>query len=230
MFGNDWDEILHEETQKPYFQQLRYTLAREYKQHTVYPSKELLFSALRLTPYGRTRVVILGQDPYHGPGQAHGLSFSVMPGVRIPPSLQNIYKELESDVGVPAPNHGYLLHWAEQGVLLLNAVLTVREGQPNSHKGIGWEQFTDAIMMKLNERDVPLVFILWGSYAQKKGAFIDRKRHKVIESPHPSPLSAHRGFLGSRPFSKTDAFLEEKGLKPVDWTLPSIQRANPAEV
>lgn len=230
MFGNDWDEILHEETQKPYFQQLRYTLAREYKQHTVYPPKELLFSALKLTPYGRTRVVILGQDPYHGPGQAHGLSFSVMPGVRIPPSLQNIYKELESDVGVPAPNHGYLLHWAEQGVLLLNAVLTVREGQPNSHKGIGWEQFTDAIMMKLNERDVPLVFILWGSYAQKKGAFIDRKRHKVIESPHPSPLSAHRGFLGSRPFSKTDAFLEERGLKPVDWTLPSIQRANPAEV
>lgn len=230
MFGNDWDEILHEETQKPYFQQLRYTLAREYKQHTVYPPKELLFSALKLTPYGRTRVVILGQDPYHGPGQAHGLSFSVMPGVRIPPSLQNIYKELESDVGVPAPNHGYLLHWAEQGVLLLNAVLTVREGQPNSHKGIGWEQFTDAIMMKLNERDAPLVFILWGSYAQKKGAFIDRKRHKVIESPHPSPLSAHRGFLGSRPFSKTDAFLEEKGLKPVDWILPSIQRANPAEV
>lgn len=222
MFGNDWDEVLQEEVEKPYFQELRYTLAREYKQHTVYPPKELLFSALKLTPYERTRVVILGQDPYHGPGQAHGLSFSVMPGVRIPPSLQNIYKELESDLGISAPNHGYLLHWAEQGVLMLNAVLTVREGQPNSHKGLGWERFTDAIMMKLNERDEPLVFILWGSYAQQKGAFIDRRRHKVIRSPHPSPLSAHRGFLGSRPFSQTNDFLLEQGLGPIDWALPDL--------
>ncbi|TYA12896.1 uracil-DNA glycosylase [Paenibacillus faecis] len=222
MFGNDWDEVLQEEVQKPYFQDLRYTLAREYKQHTVYPPKELLFSALKLTPYERTRVVILGQDPYHGPGQAHGLSFSVMPGVRIPPSLQNIYKELESDLGISAPNHGYLLHWAEQGVLMLNAVLTVREGQPNSHKGLGWERFTDAIMMKLNERLEPLVFILWGSYAQQKGAFIDRRRHKVIRSPHPSPLSAHRGFLGSRPFSQTNDFLREQGLGPIDWALPDL--------
>lgn len=222
MFGNDWDEVLQEEVQKPYFQDLRYTLAREYKQHTVYPPKELLFSALKLTPYERTRVVILGQDPYHGPGQAHGLSFSVMPGVRIPPSLQNIYKELESDLGISAPNHGYLLHWAEQGVLMLNAVLTVREGQPNSHKGLGWERFTDAIMMKLNERLEPLVFILWGSYAQQKGAFIDRRRHKVIRSPHPSPLSAHRGFLGSRPFSQTNDFLREHGLGPIDWALPDL--------
>lgn len=222
MFGNDWDEVLQEEVQKPYFQELRYTLAREYKQHTVYPPKELLFSALKLTPYERTRVVILGQDPYHGPGQAHGLSFSVLPGVRIPPSLQNIYKELESDLGISAPNHGYLLHWAEQGVLMLNAVLTVREGQPNSHKGLGWERFTDAIMMKLNERDEPLVFILWGSYAQQKGAFIDRRRHKVIRSPHPSPLSAHRGFLGSRPFSQTNDFLREQGLGPIDWALPNL--------
>ncbi|WP_334077307.1 uracil-DNA glycosylase [Paenibacillus sanfengchensis] len=222
MFGNDWDEVLQEETQKSYFQELRYALAREYKLHTVYPPKELLFSALKLTPYERTRVVILGQDPYHGPGQAHGLSFSVMPGVRIPPSLQNIYKELESDLGIPAPNHGYLLHWAEQGVLMLNAVLTVREGQPNSHKGLGWERFTDAIMMKLNERNEPLVFILWGSYAQQKGAFIDRRRHKVIRSPHPSPLSAHRGFLGSRPFSQTNEFLKENGLGPIDWTLPTM--------
>ncbi|WP_334076227.1 uracil-DNA glycosylase [Paenibacillus sp. A14] len=222
MFGNDWDEVLQEETQKSYFQELRYALAREYKLHTVYPPKELLFSALKLTPYERTRVVILGQDPYHGPGQAHGLSFSVMPGVRIPPSLQNIYKELESDLGIPAPNHGYLLHWAEQGVLMLNAVLTVREGQPNSHKGLGWERFTDAIMMKLNERNEPLVFILWGSYAQQKGAFIDRRRHKVIRSPHPSPLSAHRGFLGSRPFSQTNEFLKEHGLGPIDWTLPTM--------
>lgn len=222
MFGNDWDEVLQEEVQKPYFQELRYTLAREYKQHTVYPPKELLFSALKLTPYERTRVVILGQDPYHGPGQAHGLSFSVLPGVRIPPSLQNIYKELESDLGISAPNHGYLLHWAEQGVLMLNAVLTVREGQPNSHKGLGWERFTDAIMMKLNERDEPLVFILWGSYAQQKGAFIDRRRHMVIRSPHPSPLSAHRGFLGSRPFSQTNDFLREQGLGPIDWALPDL--------
>lgn len=222
MFGNDWDEVLQEEVQKPYFQELRYTLAREYKQHTVYPPKELLFSALKLTPYERTRVVVLGQDPYHGPGQAHGLSFSVMPGVRIPPSLQNIYKELESDLGISAPNHGYLLHWAEQGVLMLNAVLTVREGQPNSHKGLGWERFTDAIMMKLNERDEPLVFILWGSYAQQKGAFIDRRRHMVIRSPHPSPLSAHRGFLGSRPFSQTNDFLLEQGLGPIDWALPDL--------
>ncbi|GIO85384.1 uracil-DNA glycosylase [Paenibacillus faecis] len=222
MFGNDWDEVLQEEVQKPYFQDLRYTLAREYKQQTVYPPKELLFSALKLTPYERTRVVILGQDPYHGPGQAHGLSFSVMPGVRIPPSLQNIYKELESDLGISAPNHGYLLHWAEQGVLMLNAVLTVREGQPNSHKGLGWERFTDAIMMKLNERLEPLVFILWGSYAQQKGAFIDRRRHKVIRSPHPSPLSAHRGFLGSRPFSQTNDFLREQGLGPIDWALPDL--------
>lgn len=222
MFGNDWDEVLQEEVQKPYFQELRYTLAREYKQHTVYPPKELLFSALKLTPYERTRVVILGQDPYHGPGQAHGLSFSVMPGVRIPPSLQNIYKELDSDLGISAPNHGYLLHWAEKGVLMLNAVLTVREGQPNSHKGLGWERFTDAIMMKLNERDEPLVFILWGSYAQQKGAFIDRRRHKVIRSPHPSPLSAHRGFLGSRPFSQTNDFLREQGMGPIDWALPDL--------
>lgn len=222
MFGNDWDEVLQEEVQKPYFQELRYTLAREYKQHTVYPPKELLFSALKLTPYERTRVVILGQDPYHGPGQAHGLSFSVLPGVRFPPSLQNIYKELESDLGISAPNHGYLLHWAEQGVLMLNAVLTVREGQPNSHKGLGWERFTDAIMMKLNERDEPLVFILWGSYAQQKGAFIDRRRHMVIRSPHPSPLSAHRGFLGSRPFSQTNDFLREQGLGPIDWALPDL--------
>ncbi|MFD1773046.1 uracil-DNA glycosylase [Paenibacillus rhizophilus] len=222
MFGNDWDEVLHDETQKPYFQELRYTLAREYKQYTVYPPKELLFSALKLTSYSATRVVILGQDPYHGAGQAQGLSFSVMPGVKIPPSLRNIYTELVSDTGANIPNHGSLLHWAEQGVLLLNAVLTVREGQPNSHKGIGWERFTDAIMEKLNERDTPLVFILWGSHAQQKGAFIDQSRHKVIQSPHPSPFSAHRGFLGSRPFSRTNEFLNTQGLEPIDWSIPNI--------
>ncbi|QWU18485.1 uracil-DNA glycosylase [Paenibacillus sophorae] len=222
MFGNDWDEVLHEETQKPYFQELRYTLAREYKQYTVYPPKELLFSALKLTAYNKTRVVILGQDPYHGAGQAHGLSFSVMPGVRIPPSLRNIYAELASDIGAGSPNHGSLLHWAEQGVLLLNAVLTVREGQPNSHKGMGWERFTDAIMEKLNERGTPLVFILWGSHAQQKGAFIDQNHHKVIQSAHPSPFSAHRGFLGSHPFSGTNQFLSAHGLEPIDWTIPNL--------
>ncbi len=221
IFGNDWDEVLYDEIQKPYFQELRYALAREYKEHTVYPPKDLLFTALKLTPYSATRVVILGQDPYHGAEQAQGLSFSVKPGVRIPPSLRNIYTELKEDIGVPVPNHGSLLHWAEQGVLLLNAVLTVREGLPNSHKGLGWETFTDAIMGKLNERTVPLVFILWGSYAQKKGAYIDSSRHRVIQSPHPSPLSAHRGFLGSRPFSKVNHFLESQGLKDIDWMIPN---------
>lgn len=168
MFGNDWDEVLQDEMQKPYFLKLMDALTQEYKEHTVYPPKELLFTALKLTPYKETRVVILGQDPYHGPGQAHGLSFSVNPGVRIPPSLRNIYAELKEDVGVPVPNHGSLLHLAEQGVLLLNTVLTVREGEAGSHKGLGWETFTDTIMQKLNERSTPMVFILWGSHAQKK--------------------------------------------------------------
>ncbi|OZB91907.1 uracil-DNA glycosylase [Paenibacillus sp. XY044] len=220
MFNNDWDEQLKEETDKDYFQELRYKLAREYKLHKVYPPKEDLFKALKLTPYQDTKVVILGQDPYHGPGQAHGLSFSVEPGVRIPPSLVNIYKELHSDLGVPIPNHGTLVHWAEQGVLLLNTVLTVRDGEANSHKGLGWERFTDAVIEKLNERDKPVVFILWGSHAQKKGAFINRKKHLVIQSVHPSPLSVHRGFFGSRPFSKANAFLISHGIEPVDWAIP----------
>ncbi|MGN7164425.1 uracil-DNA glycosylase [Paenibacillus cellulositrophicus] len=220
MFNNDWDEQLKEETEKDYFQELRYKLAKEYKLHKVYPPKEDLFKALKLTSYEDTKVVILGQDPYHGPGQAHGLSFSVKPGVRIPPSLVNIYKELHSDLGVPIPNHGTLVHWAEQGVLLLNTVLTVRDGEANSHKGLGWERFTDAVIEKLNERDKPVVFILWGSHAQKKGAFIDRKKHLVIQSVHPSPLSVHRGFFGSRPFSKANAFLAAHGIKPVDWAIP----------
>ncbi|MBB3127397.1 uracil-DNA glycosylase [Paenibacillus rhizosphaerae] len=220
IFNNDWDEQLKEETEKDYFQELRYKLAKEYKLHKVYPPKEDLFKALKLTPYQDTKVVILGQDPYHGPGQAHGLSFSVKPGVRIPPSLVNIYKELHSDLGAPIPNHGTLVHWAEQGVLLLNTVLTVRDGVANSHKGLGWERFTDAVIEKLNERDKPVVFILWGSHAQKKGAFIDRKKHLVIQSVHPSPLSVHRGFFGSRPFSKANAFLAAHGIKPVDWAIP----------
>lgn len=222
MFDNDWDEQLREEVDKPYFNDLRYALAKEYKLHTVYPSKENLFQALKLTSYEHTKVVILGQDPYHGPGQAHGLSFSVLPGVRIPPSLVNIYKELHSDLGVPIPNNGYLVPWAKQGVLLLNTVMTVRDGQANSHKGLGWERFTDAVIEKLNEREKPVVFILWGSHAQKKGAFIDRHKHLVLESVHPSPLSAHRGFFGSRPFSKANAFLASQGMEPIDWTLSNI--------
>lgn len=222
MFGNDWDEVLQDEIEQPYFQELRYALAREYKEHTVYPPKELLFSALKLTPYNSTRVVILGQDPYHGPDQAHGLSFSVKPGVRIPPSLRNIYAELKEDTGTPIPNHGSLVHWAEQGVMLLNAVLTVREGQANSHKGLGWERFTDAVMKKLGERTVPMVFMLWGSHAQQKGAFIDTTRHLVLQSPHPSPLSAHRGFLGSRPFSKGNQYLESHALEGIDWRIPNL--------
>ncbi|OMC73175.1 uracil-DNA glycosylase [Paenibacillus odorifer] len=222
MFGNDWDEVLQDEMQKPYFLKLMDALTQEYKEHTVYPPKELLFTALKLTPYKETRVVILGQDPYHGPGQAHGLSFSVNPGVRIPPSLRNIYAELKEDVGVPVPNHGSLLHLAEQGVLLLNTVLTVREGEAGSHKGLGWETFTDTIMQKLNERSTPMVFILWGSHAQKKGAFIGQSRHKVLQSPHPSPLSSHRGFFGSRPFSKTNQFLESQGMAGIDWFIPDL--------
>lgn len=222
MFGNDWDIILQDEIQKPYFKHLMDALREEYKEHTVYPPKDLLFTALKLTSYEATRVVILGQDPYHGAGQAHGLSFSVNPGVRIPPSLRNIYTELREDVGVPTPNHGSLLHLAAQGVLLLNTVLTVREGEPGSHKGLGWETFTDAIMQKLNERTTPMVFILWGSHAQKKGAFIDQSRHLVLQSPHPSPLSARRGFFGSRPFSKTNHFLESKGLEGIDWFIPEL--------
>ncbi|MFF2909821.1 uracil-DNA glycosylase [Paenibacillus sp. NPDC057934] len=222
MFGNDWDKVLQEEVEKPYFDELRYALAREYKTHTIYPPKDELFSALKLTPYEGTRVVILGQDPYHGEGQAHGLSFSVKPGVRIPPSLRNIYAELHEDIGMSIPTHGYLKHWAEEGVLMLNAVLTVRESQPNSHKGLGWERFTDAIMEKLNERTVPMVFILWGSHAQKKGAFIDKNRHLVIQSPHPSPLSAHRGFLGSRPFTQANRYLESHGLQGIDWTISNL--------
>ncbi|MFK0523476.1 uracil-DNA glycosylase [Paenibacillus illinoisensis] len=220
MFENDWDTVLREEIEAEYFNDIRYALAEEYKTQTVYPSKENLFSALKLTPYHQVKAVILGQDPYHGAGQAHGLSFSVMPGVRIPPSLLNIYKELHADLGLPIPKHGYLVHWAEQGVLLLNNVLTVREGQPNSHQGLGWQKFTDAVIRALNERSEPMVFMLWGSHAQKKGAFINRDKHLVLESTHPSPLAAHRGFLGSRPFSKANDFLTSKGIQPIDWTIP----------
>lgn len=201
-------------------QKLRQFLKHEIAQKKeIYPRGPNYFAALDMTPFDHVKVVILGQDPYHGPGQAHGLSFSVPPGVPVPPSLVNIYKELESDLGIPRTRNGHLEAWAKQGVLLLNSVLTVESGRAASHQGQGWEQFTDKIIHLLAEEREHLVFILWGSYAQKKGAFIDRKKHLVIESPHPSPLSAHRGFLGSKPFSRANAYLKAHGLEPIQWQL-----------
>lgn len=218
MFGNDWDEVLKEELGKPYFKELMNWLDGEYEEHTVYPPREFLFQALKLTSYEDTKAVVLGQDPYHGPGQAHGLSFSVLPGVRIPPSLHNMYKELATDLDCPAPTTGTLTPWAQQGVLLLNTVLTVRDGQPGSHQGKGWERFTDAVIEALNRRERPVVFVLWGSHAQKKGQMIDTTRHEIIASAHPSPLAARRGFFGSRPFSRVNLFLEQQGEAPIDWS------------
>lgn len=217
---NDWAPILAEEFEKPYYLKLRQILKEEYQTRTIYPDMYHIFTALHLTSYEQAKVVILGQDPYHGPGQAHGLSFSVRPGIKPPPSLVNIYKELQNDLNCTIPEHGYLSHWAKQGVMMLNAVLTVRAGTPNSHKGIGWEQFTDRIIHLLNERERPLVFILWGRHAQEKAAFIDKKRHCIIASPHPSPFSANRGFFGSRPFSRANAFLRSQGMEEIDWQLP----------
>lgn len=214
---NDWAEVLDEEFEKPYYKELREFLKHAYASERVYPPMEDIYNALRVTPYASTKVVILGQDPYHGPGQAHGLSFSVRPGVQPPPSLLNIFKEMESDVGCVRPNHGCLLGWAEQGVLLLNTTLTVAQGRPKSHAGHGWETLTDAIIAKLSARQTPMVFILWGAHAQSKVALIDTHRHHIIKSPHPSPLSASRGFFGSRPFSRTNAYLIQDGLDPIDW-------------
>ncbi|MCM3469047.1 uracil-DNA glycosylase [Brevibacillus borstelensis] len=217
---NDWAEILADEFEKPYYIQLREFLKTEYQSQAIYPHMYDIFNALHLTPYREAKVVILGQDPYHGRGQAHGLSFSVKPGVATPPSLQNIYKELQSDLGCTIPQHGYLVNWAKQGVLLLNTVLTVRGGNPNSHKGKGWEIFTDRVIAALNDRETPLVFILWGRHAQEKASFIDTNKHFIISSPHPSPFSANRGFFGSRPFSRTNQFLRSQGMKEIDWQLP----------
>ncbi|CAI6021411.1 uracil-DNA glycosylase [Cohnella sp. JJ-181] len=226
MFKNDWEPLLRPELEKPYYMTLRNQLAVEYRERTVFPDMHHIFEALHLTSYREAKVVILGQDPYHGAGQAHGLSFSVLPGVRQPPSLRNIFKELHNDLGCPTPTHGNLSHWAKQGVLLLNAVLTVREGEANSHKGLGWEKFTDAVVAALNEREEPLVFILWGSHAQKKAAYIDKRKHFVIASAHPSPLSAHNGFLGSRPFSRANAYLEQAGRGSIDWCIPELVAAD----
>ncbi|MED4206954.1 uracil-DNA glycosylase [Neobacillus mesonae] len=219
---NDWAPLLEGEFEKPYYQRLREILLEEYQTRVIYPEQYDIYNALHLTPFNDTKVVIIGQDPYHGPGQAHGLSFSVKPEVGIPPSLQNIYKELQSDLGCYIPNNGYLVKWAEQGVLMLNAVLTVRAGTPNSHKGLGWEIFTDKVIEKLNQRQTPVVFILWGKFAQQKQQLITSPHHFIIKSPHPSPFSANRGFFGSRPFSTTNAILRKNGMQEIDWQIPNL--------
>ena len=220
-----WKALLQPEFERDYMRQLRAFLLQEKQAgKQVFPAGRDMFNALNSTPFDQVRVVILGQDPYHGPGQAHGLCFSVQPGVEIPPSLRNIYKELASDLGIAPARHGCLQSWAAQGVLLLNAVLSVEAGRAGSHQGRGWEQFTDRIIALLNERREHLVFMLWGSHAQKKGQFIDRSHHLVLESPHPSPLSASRGFLGNRHFSRANQYLQAQGRAPVDWrVLPTTE-------
>lgn len=219
---NNWTEALSEEKQQAYFQQILQQVHQERMDGvTVFPPQKEVFSAFTLTEFKDVKVVILGQDPYHGPNQAHGLAFSVKPPVAPPPSLVNMYKELAQDIeGFQIPNHGYLVDWAKQGVLLLNTVLTVRQGQAHSHANFGWEIFTDKVIAQLNQHRENLVFLLWGSHAQKKGQFIDRSRHCVLTAPHPSPLSAHRGFLGCRHFSKANAYLKEKGIQEINWQLP----------
>jgi len=220
VFANDWQDLLAPEFEKPYYQELRRFLVREYRTATVYPDMYDIFNAYHYTPFHNVKVVIVGQDPYHGPGQAHGMAFSVRPGIPIPPSLQNIFTELERDLGIAPPEHGYLVPWALEGVFLLNAVLTVRRGEPGSHRGKGWERFTDRVIEILGEREDPIVFFLWGQDAQAKRSLIRNPRHLVLQASHPSPLSAHRGFFGSRPFSRANAFLRAVGKKEVDWRLP----------
>jgi uracil-DNA glycosylase len=216
--GNDWDELLKEEFQKEGYQNLRKILKKEYSTYTIYPSMYDIFNALKYTSYHDVKVVILGQDPYHGPGQAHGLSFSVQKGVATPPSLVNIYKEIQQELGIEPPKHGCLVDWAKQGVLLLNTVLTVREHQPNSHRGIGWEEVTDAIIRLLNDRQEPMVFMLWGANAKAKRALITNPNHLVLTAAHPSPLSAHHGFFGCGHFAKVNEFLSRYG-KAIDWKI-----------
>lgn len=222
VIGNDWDEVLDGEFDKEYYLKLREFLKSEYSTRTIYPDMHDIFNALKLTSYKETKVLILGQDPYHNVNQAHGLSFSVKHGVDTPPSLLNMYKELKSDLGCYIPNNGYLVPWAKQGVLLLNTALTVRAHEANSHKGKGWEIFTDNIIKVLNLRKDPVIFILWGNNARKKKQFIDANRHYIIESAHPSPLSASRGFFGTKPFSKTNEILIGLGKTPIDWQIPNI--------
>ncbi len=212
---------LREERERPYFRDLETFLDAEYRERTVYPPLPDVFRALDLTSSRDVRVVLLGQDPYHGPGQAHGLAFSVQPGVRVPPSLRNVFREIHEDLGTPVPDHGTLIPWARRGVLLLNAVLTVREGEAGSHAGVGWEAFTDAVLQRVAASQDRVVFLLLGNHARAKARSVDLSRHHVVEAPHPSPLSAHRGFFGSRVFSRTNALLEEGGRGPVDWSLPA---------
>ena len=220
--SNDWLEPISGEFRKPYYKKLYETVKMEYETREIYPAPDDIFNAFAFTPLSKVKVVIIGQDPYHEPGQAHGLCFSVNPGVKIPPSLVNIYQELREDCGCYIPNNGYLKKWADQGVLLLNTVLTVRAHEANSHKNIGWEEFTNAAIRILNEQDRPMVFILWGKPAQTKKAMLNNPKHLILEAPHPSPLSAYRGFFGSRPFSKTNKFLTSKGLEPIDWQIEQI--------
>lgn len=220
--SNDWLEPLKEEFNKDYYRSLHKKVVSEYNSCQVFPAADDIFNAFHLTPFNEVKVVIIGQDPYHNVNQAHGLCFSVNPGIDIPPSLVNIYQELKDDLGCKIPNNGYLVKWAKQGVLMLNTVLTVRAHQPNSHRGIGWEQFTDAAINALAKIDRPLVFILWGSPAQKKASMLHNEKHLILKAPHPSPLSAYRGFFGSKPFSKTNDYLVNNGLAPIDWQIEDI--------
>ena len=220
--GNDWDLLLAAEWEKTYYQNLRKELIKEYRNYKVYPDMYDIFNALKSVAYEDCKVLILGQDPYHGKGQAHGYAFSVKKGVRTPPSLLNIYKEMHDDIGTYIPDNGYLKKWADQGVLLLNTSLTVRAGEPNSHEKLGWEILTDRIIKLLNDREKPIVFILWGRNAQSKEPFITNPKHLIIKSPHPSPFSASRGFFGSKPFSRTNGFLKSVGQEPIDWQIENL--------
>jgi uracil-DNA glycosylase len=222
IFKNDWQALLAGEFQKEYYLHLQQHLMNEYQTKTVYPSQCDIFNALHYTAYRDVKVVLLGQDPYHGPNQAHGLSFSVKPGIKLPPSLLNIFKELRDDLHCIIPNNGYLKKWADQGVLLLNTVLTVVAGQANSHKNIGWERFTDSVIRLINEKPDPVVFILWGNHAHSKKSLLTNRHHHLIASPHPSPLSASRGFFGSKPFSKTNWFLRSTGQTPIEWQIDNL--------
>ena len=219
---NDWSDELKEEYKKPYYKELYNKVNEEYARTKVFPPADDIFNAFHLTPLANVKCVIIGQDPYHGENQAHGLCFSVKPGVEIPPSLVNIYKELEDDLGCYIPNNGYLVKWAQQGVLMLNNVLSVRAHQAASHQGIGWEQFTDAAMDILNKQDRPIVFLLWGRPAQMKAAKLNNPNHLILKAPHPSPLSAYRGFFGCKHFSQANAFLQEHGIEPIDWQIENL--------
>jgi uracil-DNA glycosylase len=218
-----WQPVIGAETAKPYYQKLMEFLAAERERHTIFPPEREVYAALELTPYDQVKVLLLGQDPYHDHNQAHGLCFSVRPGVKPPPSLQNIFRELNDDLGCRIPNNGYLVPWAQQGILLLNAVLTVRAHQAGSHRNQGWETFTDAVIQAVNDKDDPIIFILWGNYAQQKLKLIDTRRHVIVQSAHPSPFSANKGFFGSRPFSKINAALRQAGKREIDWQIPDIE-------